>query len=207
MSLETKTKNWVIGDNFEVFSSIHQEDINIVINERDTSSLESELELLIQRDFEFRFSGTVEDITREISEEPELVGTPLVVEDLQKLLHSFKEVSESSEFRLYFATVSSNMCRKFHTDINDLRMLCTYKGRGTLWLTEDNVSREAEEDESLVLDRDHIQEAKEGSVLILKGAIYPKEGTRPVLHRSPSIEESRGKRILLRIDTTKFLNY
>ena len=207
MSLETKTKNWVIGDNFEVFSSIHQEDINIVINERDTSSLESELELLIQRDFEFRFSGTVEDITREISEEPELVGTPLVVEDLQKLLHSFKEVSESSEFRLYFATVSSNMCRKFHTDINDLRMLCTYKGRGTLGLTEDNVSREAEEDESLVLDRDHIQEAKEGSVLILKGAIYPKEGTRPVLHRSPSIEESRGKRILLRIDTTKFLNY
>ncbi|HAA11799.1 MAG TPA: hypothetical protein DCE41_08925, partial [Cytophagales bacterium] len=62
-------------------------------------------------------------------------------------------------------------------------------------------------EEELVLDADSIQQAETGAVIILKGAIYPKEGTQAVLHRSPTIEESGERRLLLRIDTDEFLNF
>ncbi|MGK0427956.1 MAG: hypothetical protein ACJAUR_002072 [Ulvibacter sp.] len=42
---------------------------------------------------------------------------------------------------------------------------------------------------------------------MLKGAIYLSEGTKAVVHRSPTIEESVETRLLLRIDTNEFLNF
>jgi hypothetical protein len=89
-------------------------------------------------------------------------------------------------------------------------MLCTYIGPGTLWLKEDNINRRAlvsssSQDEDIVVNQNEIQQVEAGSALILKGAIYPKEGTRAIVHRSPAIEESGERRLLLRIDTNSFL--
>ena len=47
----------------------------------------------------------------------------------------------------------------------------------------------------------------ENGVVLLKGALYPKAGTRAIVHRSPTIEESGEKRLLLRIDTNDNLNF
>jgi hypothetical protein len=55
------------------------------------------------------------------------------------------------------------------------------------------------------VNQNEIQQVEAGSALILKGAIYPKEGTRAIVHRSPAIEESGERRLLLRIDTNSFL--
>jgi hypothetical protein len=95
--------------------------------------------------------------------------------------------------------------------MNDLRMLCTYSGPGTLWLSENNINRNAlnscGDNECIVLDESKIQQAKTGAVVILKGAIYPEEGTKAIVHRSPTIEDYGEKRLLLRIDTNAFLNF
>ena len=103
------------------------------------------------------------------------------------------------------------MCRKFHTDINDIRLLCTLSGEGTLWLPEFNVNREAldtqKDNEDIVIDPSYIMQAPENSAVLLKGALYPKSGTRAIVHRSPTIEESGEKRLLLRIDTNDNLNF
>lgn len=45
------------------------------------------------------------------------------------------------KFRLY--TTAGNKCSKFHVDTRQLRMLCTYQGPGTEWLTESQVDRHA----------------------------------------------------------------
>ena len=47
--------------------------------------------------------------------------------------------------------------------------------------------------------------AQTGAVAVLKGAIYPQKNTNAVVHRSPAIEETSEKRLLLRIDTNDFL--
>ncbi|MBV6644052.1 MAG: DUF1826 domain-containing protein [Cyclobacteriaceae bacterium] len=211
METTVTVKNWEIGDNSSVLKRIHDRELNIVLFERDIAALKHEITNLITRDIEFRASGDLDAVLTAIGRASDLNDFPLIKGDLESLLHLFLEVTETKSYRLFFATISSNMCRKFHTDINDLRMLCTYEGPGTLWLTEDNVNQAmdncGEAEECLVIDESRIQQANTGTVVILKGAIYPKKGTKPILHRSPTIEENSEKRVLLRIDTDNFASF
>ena len=63
-------------------------------------------------------------------------------------------------------------------------------GQGTLWLPEHNVNREAlntqKDNEDIVIDSDYIMQVPENGVVLLKGALYPKAGTRAIVHRSPT---------------------
>lgn len=201
--------NWAVASNAEILADIHQEHTNIAIYDRNINCLEGEIKDLIDAKFEVRLSGETEFIISSI--ESELKAYKFMIEDISTLLRLFKEHTKANNFRLLLITVSNNMCRKFHTDVNDLRMLCTYSGPGTLWLTEDNVNRKAldtcGDNECIVLDETKIQQARTGTIVLLKGAIYPKDGTKAIVHRSPTIEETGQKRLLLRIDTNQFLNF
>lgn len=211
MTTTIDIKNWVTGTTPEVFKHIHQSEINIAIYDRDTTAFAAEVEHLLEQDIEFRSKGTIEAILAALPTAVSVKDCPLMVQDIKDLLYEFKQLTAKEEFRLLLATINTNMCRKFHTDVNELRMLCTYSGPGTLWLTKDNINRRVQglysTDESIALDESKIQQAKTGAVLILKGAIYPKEGTEAVVHRSPTIEEVGEKRLLLRIDSNDFLNF
>lgn len=204
------TVNWKIATSPTVLNSIHDKDINIAIYERDISALTNDINSLLEQNIEFRSSGSISTIMNAIMEVPELSKCSLVVQDIKKLLSYFQEVGNVTTFRLMLATIETNMCRKFHSDINDLRMLCTYSGPGTLWLTDDNVNVKAlgsrSDNKCIVLDESKVQQAKTAAVVLLKGAIYPHEETKAVIHRSPSIEENGEKRLLLRIDTNETLN-
>jgi len=211
MSTQHLTKNWEIGTSPSVLEMIHQKEVNIAIYERDITSLELEIEKLIHQQIEIQLSGEVETIINAIREVLNENEFPRIIEDIEYQLYCFKRAAEGHNFRLMLATVNTNMCRRFHTDINDLRLLCTYDGPGTLWLTEDNVNRKAlnsrDENHTIVIDKNEIQQAKKGALVILKGAVYPIQGTKAVVHRSPTIEESGETRLLLRIDTNEFLNF
>jgi hypothetical protein len=209
---ETATlKNWAIGPSATTLDNIHTPNINIAIYERTITALQSEVNQLVAQEVELRSKGTVDTILNDISIQLSPGDFKLILKDIKQLLEYFKTVSGAQEFRLLLATVKTNMCRKFHTDINDLRMLCTYKGPGTLWLTEENLNRAALEvcgnNEAVVRDFNKIQQAKAGHVVLLKGAIYPAHGTRAIAHQSPSIEGKNQTRLLLRIDTNSFLNF
>ncbi len=208
MKTSLASKHWVEGSTPAVLKDIHAVDVNIAVFDRDTSGLEKEVDGLVQRDFELKVSGEMDAIIDGVAKTKDLEGCALIREDIKDLLQLFGEVSGATSFRLLLATVKNNMCRKFHTDINDLRMLCTYAGPGTLWLKEDHPKPKAwDSTEEESHEEGSIQQAKTGSVIILKGALYPKESTKAILHRSPTIEESGQRRLLLRIDTNAFLNF
>jgi len=202
--------NWIHDSNQSSLGNIRQKEVNIVIYDRDISYLSQEIYGLLNQEIELRLSGDVKSILGDLSKVIDPKNYPQIIEDINKLLMQFQEITNASSFRLMLATVNTNMCRKFHTDINDLRMLCTYSGPGTLWLSEDNVNRQAlnscGDNDCIVLDENKIQQASSGAVVILKGAIYPQEGAKAVVHRSPTIEETGERRLLLRIDTNEFLN-
>ncbi|MEM9328705.1 MAG: DUF1826 domain-containing protein [Bacteroidota bacterium] len=211
MRTGTTVQNWAMGNTPNILQNVHQREVNIAIFNRDIVAFQGELDRLMDKDIELRASGPMEDVSSAITQAEALHDYPLIQEDLKALLQLFGAVTGASSFRLLLATVNSNMCSKFHTDINDLRMLCTYRGPGTLWLTEDNINRDAldccDEEDCLIIDEGRIQQAATGAVVILKGAIYPKEDTTPVLHRSPTIEESKESRLLLRLDTNGFFDF
>lgn len=202
--------NWAIDASPSILNRIHDKEVNIAIYERDTSAFSSEIEQLLNQDIEFRSSGTLEAIMNDVLKAVNLAEYSLISHDIKVLLSQFKEVAEVKNFRMLLATVNTNMCRRFHTDVNDLRLLCTYSGPGTLWLTDDNINRRGLDDctgnESIVLDESKVQQAATGSVVLLKGAIYPQLESKAIVHRSPTIEESGEKRLLLRIDTNESLN-
>jgi hypothetical protein len=171
--------------------------------------LQQELKHLATKTFKYQSSGTVDEITvaLETHFNNQLPEFRDLFEDTSFLLNQFKQVAKVTSFRLLLATVSTNMCRKFHTDINDLRLLCTYVGPGTLWLPDEIIDHEAVKAKrnNIILDKSLIQQVETGNVVILKGALYPKANA--VIHRSPTIEESNEKRLLLRIDTNEGANF
>lgn len=201
--------NAVIGENKSVLSGIHEENKSIAIYERNTVHLQKDIDALSQTNVEFRFGGTIEDVIAFFSKNLETY--PKLQQDVIDLIRMFGDISRADSFRVLLATINSNMCRKFHTDMNDLRLLCTYSGQGTVWLPEEAVVRESlsarGENDSIVADAELIQQASSGDVLILKGAVYPKKGTKAIVHRSPTIEEFAEERILLRIDTNDLFNF
>lgn len=202
--------NWKNGKEAFVLESIHQEEVNIAIYERDIAQLKNEIDALLGQGIVFKASGTFDSIVNEMLSVLDPAKFGLLIEDMKRMLIHFKNIMQIEQFRFLLAKVDSNMCKKLHTDINDVRLLCTYSGPGTVWLSDDNVDRKAlsdfNENASIAIDENKVQQAKTGAVVLLKGAIYPNESTRAIVHRSPTIEESGEQRLLLRIDTNETLN-
>jgi hypothetical protein len=208
-AIKVSFSNAVIGTKPEVLQNIHLQEKNIAIYHRDISHLQSDINACMKGKIEFRKSGSFQEIQAAL--ECEIPNCYNLIHDIMSLIKVFGELTENNTFKVLLSTVNSNMCRRFHTDINDLRLLCTYSGQGTLWIPEEFVNREAlnscGDNECILRDASQVQQVPTGSVAILKGAIYPKEGTKACVHRSPSIEESGETRLLLRIDTNEFLNF
>lgn len=202
--------HWRSGSKPEILDLIHERDINIAIYDRNIDELRPSIDSLLSNNIEFRASGTIESIVAEMERDTLLHQHQAITADIETLLGHFNSIVDGNNFRLLLATIHSNMCRKFHSDINDLRLLCTYSGPGTLWLTEDNVNQQAlshrENNEKIVIDENKIQQVDTGSVAILKGAIYPNQSSNPIIHRSPTIENKGIKRLLLRVDTNQTMN-
>ena len=185
MTQVQETVNWQVGATPMVLEGILRADVNIAVYERDISALFSQIDQLLQQDIVFKADGDILTIMSELTSLISPDTYPLIIQDIKELLYLFKKITATNGFRLYLATVNTNMCRKFHTDVNDLRMLCTYSGPGTLWLKENNVNRKALEacgdNACIVIDESEIQRAKTGAVVLLKGAIYPQKGVRAVV--------------------------
>jgi len=195
-----------------LLKEIHNSEKNIAIWQRSVAHLNDAIATTQAKLIEpVRVSGTGKEILAHIKNcfKPEIEATGALRNDIAYLLTIFQYLTGSATFRLLLAPVNTNMCSKFHTDVNDLRLLCTYSGQGTLWLPDEEVNRSSldtcDDGACIVRDESKIEQAQTGEVVILKGAIYPQENVLACVHRSPTIEETGEKRLLLRIDTNDFL--
>jgi len=68
-------------------------------------------------------------------------GKMLMAEDIANIATCFMEIIKEEAVQLYLKVVDNDACAKFHTDRYDLRLLCTYIGKGTEWIEEPYVNR------------------------------------------------------------------
>jgi predicted pyridoxine 5'-phosphate oxidase superfamily flavin-nucleotide-binding protein len=193
MNQAIKTPNNAsIGNTSDVLRDIHLENKNIAIYNRDIDYLNDELKILNEKEINFKSNGSSAEIIEALKtfSKNRLPAKSLLIQDIAEVLNLFKHISKAKTFRLSLESISTDMCRKFHADINQLRLLCTYVGSGTLWLPDD-----IQKDVSL---NDEIQQVKTGNIALLKGKLYPTD--KPLFHRSPEIETLNERRLLLRID-------
>jgi hypothetical protein len=209
--VQNTNSSLVYGDTPEILNRISESNKSIAIVQRDIDFLKKELMQLIQHKIRFKHRGTIEEIFDQLNKQAIKHNwqCPRVCEDIISILHIFSKLQSSTIYSLTFERVESDMCKRFHTDIHDLRLLCTYFGRGTLWISEENVNRSAlyshSTNDEIVINQDDIQEISVGHIAILKGEEYPQSKSMALVHRSPEIENTQEIRLLLRIDTEKFM--
>ncbi|WMX12355.1 MULTISPECIES: DUF1826 domain-containing protein [unclassified Aureispira] len=199
-------KNASLGEDMTVLNNIHFQEVNIAIYQRKIQHLEAEIQHFLNQGIHLKAQGNSKKILEECRDYFASNGLPQhhLLNDFSNLLNSFETTSKTKHFSVLFSTITTDLCSRFHADANKLRLLCTYHGPATLWLPIEAENRHeyysGKDNEQIVSNPELIQQANTGDVLVLKGTLYP--NAQAILHKSPSIEKKKQKRLLLRIDMT-----
>ncbi len=132
-----------------------------------------------------------------------------LAQDVAHLAELFLELTAGEQCIARLEVVRRDACQRFHHDFVSLRMLCTYVGPGTLWLSRENVDTHAlavlggdPSAANLAIARDpkQVHETSPMDVLLLKGASYSGHTGIGVVHRSPAAGSLGLARLVLKLD-------
>lgn len=130
-----------------------------------------------------------------------------LAKDISRLAGIFCRVADVSHPRIRLERVEDDGCRLFHSDTLHYRMLCIYAGRGTEWLSRENVrmqelglrGRDLEEaNRAIVVDESAIRTLPTWHVAVFSGKL--RSDTPPLVHRSAPVHGASDHRIRLCID-------
>ena len=107
----------------------------------------------------------------------------------------FSGIIHAPYLKLRLQAVSTNACRKFHIDNIKARLICTYRGRGTQYGRSENSTEPRE-----------VKNVSTGSVMIMRGTLWPESPNSGLLHRSPPIEGTDEIRLVLVLDPIEDLD-
>ena len=124
-------------------------------------------------------------------------------EDVYQLADDFIATAGAKQATLHLRVIDNNACSKFHVDGYSLRLFTSYIGQGTEWLPESATNRDGlgKTNELIVKEAAAVRQMDAQEVGILKGEV-PNERryVKGIVHRSPPIEATGSKRIILRVD-------
>lgn len=200
------------SSSIEGLADIYQDDINISIWQR---KLKPEVlkaaEYVLSLNYGFRFSASVtpedtfEGLCKAMGAGKEAQA---LAEDAAEIVAMFCCLFELKNVGLRLSTLDRAMCPKFHVDRVPCRLVTTYSGIATEWLSHQVVRREKlgvgsqgkpDEESGLYNDHSDIQQLTSGDVALLKGESWLGNEGGGLVHRSPSLHNSK-KRLLLTLD-------
>lgn len=129
----------------------------------------------------FHISGTPDRPQRQIFEE-----------DVLFLARKFIQLAEVPMLDIRLEKVTGDACWKFHVDVVPFRMLTTYRGQTTQWISRENEAKAKKQQRNYSGPLNHLPPS---SVAVFKGS--QSEDASGVLHRSPPINGSGETRLLL----------
>jgi len=132
-------------------------------------------------------------------------GTPmgpmrdLFTFDVADLIGRFAAITGSDTVALRMDVVTGNACRRWHRDCLPLRMICTYRGPGTLWVPPALAPMALNHaDDELASQASQLQA---GDVALLKGYGWAGQThDAGIVHRSPRMESTGLVRLVLVLD-------
>lgn len=212
------TEHYRYASNLSELDLINNEDVNIAVYQRDADSeLMHYAKQLVDtgfpplnasvrdNDFEPLFDEHFSQLSNKYS-----LGHQLLKSDIEELITAFFKICHTSSVKVFFGIIDTDMCRRFHIDFYELRMISTYVGQGTQWLSNDNVNFKALNNlellEGIAKDEDKINQLEENDVAILKGALYTNTKVNGIVHKSPPIKSLGQKRLMLRVDCNSLMD-
>ncbi|WP_321337213.1 DUF1826 domain-containing protein [Breoghania sp.] len=113
----------------------------------------------------------------------------MLTADVVGIARLFARIVGTTSLRLRLDVVDDNACTKFHQDNVPVRLLCSYRGRGT----EYGLCRQGEIPST-------IHDMARGAVALFRGQLWPSSETIGLAHRSPQILGLGETRLMLVID-------
>ncbi|MCR9390852.1 DUF1826 domain-containing protein [Vibrio alginolyticus] len=129
-------------------------------------------------------------------------------EDVALIVDMFCCLFEVKEAGLRLTRLDSPMCPKFHFDRVPCRLVITYTGRATEWLTNDTIDRtklgagslgQPDHLSGLYDSESAIRRMQPGDVALLKGSGWEGNEATGLIHRSPHVADNE-RRLLLTLD-------
>ncbi|MEM9046698.1 MAG: DUF1826 domain-containing protein [Pseudomonadota bacterium] len=125
----------------------------------------------------------------DICETPAGPERDMLIDDVAALANIFAELMQAPYLLLRLDVISSNACRKFHTDTVTARLICTYRGTGTQY----GIAGDGAEPERVFT-------APTAAPIVLRGKNWPTIPQTGFVHRSPPIEGTGETRLVLVLD-------
>lgn len=125
--------------------------------------------------------------------------------DVSRLATRLMRIGAVAEVRFAFGVIATDQCRRFHEDYVRLRLITTYAGPATEWVPETAVDRSGalafpehrlSSHSGAHFEERSVRRAAAGDVLLLKGNQH-EHGAPGAIHRSPPLERSGKRRVLL----------
>lgn len=136
-----------------------------------------------------------EDVRHAMAQICEACGTPdchereMLIDDTAALANIFAGLMCAPYLRLRCDVVTTNACRKFHTDAVTARLICTYRGTGTQY----GISTDGAEPRRVFT-------VPAGAAILLRGTLWQERPKSGLVHRSPPIEGTGETRLLFVLD-------
>jgi len=167
------------------WEAIREASCPLVIEPRDLAGLADLGQVLAQEaPFERNAAGSVAEAAAGLGELP-----PALRQDIAQLAARFAALMAVPTVRIRLEGITTNACRKIHSDSTDVRLITTYAGPGT-----DYVPLGLEPVET------NLHRIPTGWLALFKGRAFDPD--HPFcLHRSPPAGDMRATRLVLVIDT------
>lgn len=152
-----------------------------------------------QPTFQARWIGKFQSIANQLdSSLPAYHGRSVFLEDITLLMEMFSELFGLQEIGVRLAVLTKTMCPKFHVDHVPCRLMSTYSGSTTEWISNEYVER-SQAKGVVVRDKQHVQHLQFGDVALMKGEAWEGNEGKGLVHRSPAAS-AESPRLVLTID-------
>ena len=137
-----------------------------------------------------------------------LAEFPHLAEDIRFWSEVLVELTGCRRVGLRLAVMDAPMCPRLHVDRVTLRLVITYVGPGTEFVSSHQVERSqlghrsghrVDDESSVLLEPGCIQGAKTFDVVLLKGEAWPDNEGAGAVHRSPPMA-GPGARLVMTLD-------
>ncbi len=198
------------GNDPSVLTDIYDDALNIAVWQRTLSpSLKQVVASFVEANPTFSTSMTVtanNALTSLLDELGNVDAITPLANDVAQLVDMFCCLFEQQRVGIRLTVLSHAMCPRFHVDRVPCRLVTTYQGPATQWLTNVATDRSMlghghgglpDHESGLYADSGSIQQLNAGDVSLLKGELWEGNEGAGLIHRSPSTDFSR---LLLTLD-------
>ena len=208
---EVKIRRAAQGNQPRIFTDIYRDDTNIAIWQRELpETLKDSVDAFLKSNPTFQVSMTVtpDSALASVSESMGISSESELCENIAELVDMFCCLFSLRRAGLRLTVLDRAMCPRFHVDKVPSRLVTTYQGIATEWLSHQVVNRKKlgagnqgkpDLESGLFKNTQDIQRLTCGDVALLKGELWEGNENAGLVHRSPLISAGE-HRLLLTLD-------